>query len=234
MHKFLVSIAIASGVSLMPTFAWSQDVDQVDQTQVQTTLPLADLRRFGEVFDRIKKAYVEPVSDKKLIEDAVRGMLTGLDPHSAYLAPKQYSELQVQTSGQFGGVGIEISQDDGVIRVITPIDDTPAMRAGIKPGDLIIKIDGKVIQSIGVEKAISLMRGEAGSKIVLTIVRDEEKSPFDLTLKRDLINVTSVRARFGDENVAYLRISHFPRHSARDLNKHLKELQEQKTYCFRS
>jgi carboxyl-terminal processing protease len=229
MHKFLVSIAIASGVSLMPTFAWSQDVDQVDQTEVQTTLPLADLRRFGEVFDRIKKAYVEPVSDKKLIEDAVRGMLTGLDPHSAYLAPKQYSELQVQTSGQFGGVGIEISQDDGIIRVITPIDDTPAMRAGIKPGDLIIKIDGKVIQSIGVEKAISLMRGEAGSKIVLTIVRDEEKSPFDLTLKRDLINVTSVRSRFVDENVAYLRISQFQRHSARDLNKHLKELQEQKT-----
>lgn len=226
MRKRLVSVFFAITFCLPATHAWSGQADEIAPASAKSTLPLADLRRFAEVFDRIKKAYVEPVPDKQLIEDAVRGMLTGLDPHSAYLAAKQYSDLQIQTSGQFGGVGIEISQDEGVIRVITAIDDTPAMGAGIKAGDLIIKIDGKVIQSIGVEKAIALMRGEAGSKIVLTIVRDEQQAPFDLTLTRAIINVTSVRSKILSESIAYLRISQFQRHSARDLNKQLMQLQE--------
>lgn len=221
-----LSTALALSSSL--TVSAEDKVSDQGEPSLSKKLPLAELRRFGEVFDRIKKAYVEPVSDSQLIEDAVRGMLMGLDPHSSYLAPKEYSELQIQTSGQFGGVGIEISQEDGIIRVITPIDGTPAMRAGIKAGDLIIKIDGKVIQSIGIEKAISLMRGKVGSEIVLTVVRDGEGPAFDVTLNRDLINVTSVRSRLLGEDVGYLRISQFQHQTARDLKRKLKEMQEGK------
>ncbi|MGB1239164.1 MAG: S41 family peptidase [Pseudomonadales bacterium] len=190
-------------------------------------LPLAELRRFSEVFDRIKEAYVEPVSDKKLLEDAIRGMLSGLDPHSSYLLPEAFKELQVQTSGQFGGVGIEVNQDDGMIRVITPIDDTPAMRAGIKPGDLIVKIDGKAVQSIGLEGAIAMMRGKPGSPIVLSIVRDAAQAPFDITIKRDIIRITSVRSKMLSEGVGYVRITQFQHHTGRDLAKELKRLSDE-------
>ncbi len=231
MQNRLLTVLISTALALSSNLSFAEQKESSAQSKKDSekTLPLEELRRFGEVFDRIKKAYVEPVSDSQLIEDAVSGMLIGLDPHSSYLAPSEYSELQIQTSGQFGGVGIEISQEDGIIRVITPIDDTPAMRAGIKPGDLIIKIDGKVIQSIGVEKAIALMRGKVGSEIVLTVVRDGEGSPFDVTLKRDLINVMSVRSRYLDEGIGYVRISQFQHQTARDLNKQLVELQAQKT-----
>lgn len=226
MHKMLVSIL--AGVVFIATPMIAHSADATKETEANNTpknLPLEEIRRFSEVFDRIKKSYVEPVSDGKLLEDAVRGMLEGLDPHSSYLAPQEYSELQIQTSGQFGGVGIEISQEEGVIRVITPIDDTPASEAGIKPGDLIIKIDGKIIQSIGVEEAIGLMRGKPGSEIVLTIVRDEQPEPFELKLKRALINVTSVRSRFLEPQLGYVRISQFQHQSATDLKKILVEMQ---------
>jgi carboxyl-terminal processing protease len=231
MQNRLITVLISTALTLSSSWAIAEQQETPTPSKVdpEKTLPLEELRRFGEVFDRIKKAYVEPVSDSKLIEDAVSGMLMGLDPHSSYLAPNEYSELQIQTSGQFGGVGIEISQEDGIIRVITPIDDTPAMRAGIKSGDLIIKIDGKVIQSIGVEKAIALMRGKVGSEIILTVVRDGEGSPFDVALKRDLISVTSVRSRFLEDGIGYVRISQFQHQTARDLNKQLVELQEKQT-----
>ncbi|MEH6443613.1 MAG: S41 family peptidase [Oceanospirillaceae bacterium] len=230
MYKVLLTVLVGSVISLTSPvlFAAEKNAATEKNELIKKNLPLAELRRFGEVFDRIKKAYVEPVADSKLIEDAIAGMLSGLDPHSSYLAPNEYSELQIQTSGQFGGVGIEISQEDGVIRVITPIDDTPAERAGIKPGDLIIKIDGEIIQSIGVQKAIALMRGEVDSDIVLTIVRDSEKSAFDISLKRALINVTSVRSRFLEEGIAYVRISQFQRFTARDLNKKLRAMNQEK------
>ncbi|NQZ31683.1 MAG: S41 family peptidase [Oceanospirillaceae bacterium] len=221
-------VSILAGVVFIATPMIAHSADATKETEANNTpknLPLEEIRRFSEVFDRIKKSYVEPVSDGKLLEDAVRGMLEGLDPHSSYLAPQEYSELQIQTSGQFGGVGIEISQEEGVIRVITPIDDTPASEAGIKPGDLIIKIDGKIIQSIGVEEAIGLMRGKPGSEIVLTIVRDEQPEPFELKLKRALINVTSVRSRFLEPQLGYVRISQFQHQSATDLKKILVEMQ---------
>lgn len=229
MYRKLVSIVVGTMLTTVSLNLFSADAsDTVDRQVTQKQLPLDEIRRFSEVFDRIKKAYVEPVSDRKLLEDAVRGMLDGLDPHSSYLAPDEYSELQIQTSGQFGGVGIEISQDEGVIRVITPIDDTPAMRAGIKAGDLIIKIDGKVIQSIGVDQAILLMRGKPGSEIILTVVRDDEAKPFDVPLKRALISVTSVRTRFLEPQIAYVRISQFQHQTAADLNSELEKMQRDK------
>jgi len=225
MHKFWVSM-IAGASVLVSSQLMAEDAGSAVEAEKIKPLPLEEIRRFTEVFDRIKKAYVEPVSDKQLLEDAVRGMLGGLDPHSTYLAPDEYSELQVQTSGQFGGVGIEISQEEGVIRVITPIDDTPAMKAGIKAGDLIIKIDGKIIQSIGIEAAISLMRGKPGSEIVLSVVRGEDTKAFDVTLKRALINVTSIRSRFLEPKLGYIRISQFQHQTASDLNKVLKKMQQ--------
>ena len=228
MNKNWLGLALSSSLLLGAASAWSDDKaqDQVDIATIEKSLPLAELRRFSEVFDRIKAAYVEPVSDSKLLADAVKGMLTGLDPHSTYLVEEDYSELQAQTSGQFGGVGVEVSQNDGVIRVISPIDDTPAMKAGIKAGDLIIKIDGKIIQSIGVDKAIGLMRGEPGSKIVLTIVRDTKKSAFEVSLERALISVTSVTSRLLEPSIAYLRISQFQRHTAKDMHLALSKMQD--------
>ncbi|EPJ44876.1 MAG: carboxyl-terminal protease [Osedax symbiont Rs1] len=226
-----VLVLSAFTFSVMPFVAQPAVAAKIDastearERQVEESLPLAEIRRFSEVFDRIKAAYVEPVSDSKLLEDAIRGMLIGLDPHSSYLVEDQFSDLQEQTSGQFSGVGIEISQSEGVIRVITPIDDTPAMRAGIKAGDLIIKIDAKIIQSIGVEKAIGMMRGKPGSEVVLTIVRDSEKAPFDISIERAIIKVTSVRSRTLAEGIGYIRISQFQHRTAEDMKKALDEFQ---------
>jgi len=228
MYRAIVSVVVSAVLSLSISTAYAADEESSEggKFDPEKSLPLAELRRFSEVFDRIKQAYVEPVSDAKLLEDAVRGMLIGLDPHSSYLSAEDYSELQIQTSGQFGGVGIEISQEDGMIRVITPIDDTPAMHAGIKPGDLIIKIDGKIIQSIGLDQAIAMMRGKPGTEIVLSIIRDGSDKPLEISLKRDIIRVTSVRSRYVDEGIGYLRISQFQHHTARDLDKALEKMQQ--------
>ncbi|MCJ8339530.1 MAG: S41 family peptidase [Pseudomonadales bacterium] len=229
MYRAIVTVLVSTVLSLSISTAYAADDESLEGGKLnpEKNLPLAELRRFSEVFDRIKQAYVEPVSDAELLEDAVRGMLTGLDPHSSYLSADDYSELQIQTSGQFGGVGIEISQEDGMIRVITPIDGTPAMEAGIKPGDLIIKIDDVIIRSIGLDQAIAMMRGKPGTLIVLTIVRDDADKPIEISLKRDIIRVTSVRSRYVDDGIGYLRISQFQHHTARDLDKALKQMQQQ-------
>ena len=156
-------------------------------------LPLDELRTFAEVFDRIKAAYVEPVSDKVLLENAIKGMLSNLDPHSAYLEPEAFLELQESTSGEFGGLGIEVGMEDGFVKVVSPIDDTPASKAGIQPGDLIVKIDGQPTKGLSMMEAVDKMRGKAGSKIELTLVRDGGR-PFDLTLTRAVIKVRSVKS----------------------------------------
>ncbi|MCJ8299557.1 MAG: S41 family peptidase [Pseudomonadales bacterium] len=231
MYRAIVTVLVSTVLSLSISTAYAADDESLESGKLnpEKNLPLAELRRFSEVFDRIKQAYVEPVSDAELLEDAVRGMLTGLDPHSSYLSADEYSELQIQTSGQFGGVGIEISQEDGMIRVITPIDGTPAMEAGIKPGDLIIKIDDVIIRSIGLDQAIAMMRGKPGTPIVLTIVRDDADKPIEISLKRATIKVTSVRSRYVDDGIGYLRISQFQHHTARDLDKALEQMQQQGT-----
>ena len=173
------------------------------------TLPYEDLRTFTEIFGRIKRDYVEPVSDKKLLEDAVRGMLSGLDPHSAYLVAEEYQELKEGTTGQFGGLGIEVTMENGFIKVVSPIDDTPAQKAGIKTGDLIIKLDDKPVKGMSLTDAVKMMRGEPGSKIVLTIVREGLEAPLKLTLTRDIIKVKSVKSRMLEKGYGYVRISSF-------------------------
>lgn len=192
----------------------------------ETSIPLEEIRLFTEVFERIKNAYVEPVDDAKLLEDAVRGMLEGLDPHSVYLEPQAFSELQTHTSGEFGGLGIEVGMEDGFVRVIAPIDDTPAQRAGIKAGDLIVKLGDQPVQGMDLSDAVKLMRGKPGSELILTIVRDGEDKPLEITVVRDVIRVASVKQRLLDDGIGYLRITQFQVNTGKDLQKAIERLQE--------
>ncbi|MDH3870918.1 MAG: S41 family peptidase [Gammaproteobacteria bacterium] len=173
------------------------------------TLPVEELRTFSDVFGRIKNDYVESVEDKELLENAIRGMLTGLDPHSAYLDIDQFKELQVGTTGQFGGLGIEVGMENGFVKVIAPIDDTPAQRAGIKAGDLIIRLDDSPVKGMTLSDAVKVMRGKPGTDIELTIVRDGLDKPLQVTITRDIIKVKSVKSRILEPGYGYLRISQF-------------------------
>ncbi|TBU87433.1 S41 family peptidase [Phytopseudomonas dryadis] len=188
-------------------------------------LPLDELRTFAEVMDRIKAAYVEPVSDKTLLENAIKGMLSNLDPHSAYLDPQAFLELQESTSGEFGGLGIEVGMEDGFVKVVSPIDDTPASRAGIQPGDLIVKIDGKPTKGLSMMEAVEKMRGKAGSKIVLTLVRDGGR-PFDVELARAVIKVTSVKSQLLDPGYGYIRVTQFQVNTGEEVGKALNKLRK--------
>jgi carboxyl-terminal processing protease len=189
-------------------------------------LPLDDLRTFAEVMDRIKSAYVEPVSDKTLLENAIKGMLSNLDPHSAYLEPDAFRDLQESTSGEFGGLGIEVGTEDGFIKVISPIDDTPASEAGIQPGDLIIKIDGQLTKGLSMMEAVDKMRGKAGSKILLTLVR-EGGLPFDVELTRAVIKVKSVKSQLLDDGYGYIRVTQFQINSGAEVGKALAKLRKE-------
>nr|WP_298138488.1 S41 family peptidase [uncultured Pseudomonas sp.] len=189
----------------------------------QAPLPLDELRTFAEVMDRIKAAYVEPISDKTLLENAIKGMLSNLDPHSAYLEPEDFRDLQESTSGEFGGLGIEVGTEDGFIKVITPIDDTPASAAGIQPGDLIVKIDGQPTKGLSMIEAVDKMRGKAGSKIELSLVREGGK-PFDVVLTRAVIKVRSVKSQLLENNYGYLRITQFQVNTGEEVGKALAKL----------
>jgi carboxyl-terminal processing protease len=192
-----------------------------------TTLPLEDLKTFTEIFGRIKQDYVEPVSDKKLLEDAVRGMLSGLDPHSAYLVAEEYQDLKEGTTGQFGGLGIEVTMENGFIKVVSPIDDTPAQRAGIKTGDLIIRLDDKPVKGMTLGDAVKMMRGEAGSKILLTVVREGSEAPLKISLVRDIIKSKSVKSKMLDKNYGYVRISSFQSSTGENLKEALASLKKE-------
>lgn len=190
------------------------------------TLPLEDLRTFTEIFAKIKNDYVEPIEDKALLENAIRGMLAGLDPHSAYLVPDDYKELQAGTSGEFGGLGIEVGMEDGFVKVISPIDDTPADRAGVKAGDLVIRLDDTPVKGMALSDAVKIMRGKPGTDIVLTIVRDGEDKPLNITITRDVIRVTSVKSRILDPGYGYVRISQFQSRTGDNLREALENLEE--------
>ena len=190
-------------------------------------IPLEEIRQFTDVFGAIKANYVEPVDDKKLIQEAISGMLTGLDPHSAFLDAEAFKDLQVGTQGEFGGLGIEVGAEDGAVRVIAPIDDTPAARAGIKSGDLIIKIDDKLTRGMTLAEAVKLMRGKKGTTIVLTIARKGETKPLEFKLVRDVIRVQSVRSRVIEPGYGFIRISQFQERTVEDLVKHVNDLYKQ-------
>jgi len=191
------------------------------------SLPIEELRAFTEVFGAIKTNYVEPVEDKKLITEAINGMLTGLDPHSAYLDQEAFKELQVGTQGQFGGLGIEVGMEDGFVKVVSPIEDTPAFRAGIKPGDLIVKLDDTPVKGMSLNDAVKRMRGKPNTQITLTISRKGETAPVIVTLTRAVIRVQSVKSKMLEPGYAWIRVSQFQEATAESLVKHLDGLFKQ-------
>jgi len=190
-------------------------------------LPIAELRAFTEVFGAIKSNYVEPVEDKKLITEAINGMLSGLDPHSAYLDADAFKDLQVSTHGQFGGLGIEVGMEDGFVKVVSPIEDTPAFKAGIKPGDLIIKLDDTPVKGMTLQDAVKRMRGKPNTQIVLTIARKGEAQPIVVSLTRAVIKVQSVKSKFIESGFAWVRVSQFQEGTAEGMVRHLDGLFKQ-------
>lgn len=204
----------------------AQDQTEANSVDInsETPLPLEELRTFTEAFVRIKAAYVEEVSDEDLIESAIGGMLAGLDPHSVYLDPDGYDELQTGTSGKFGGLGIEIVGENGYIKIVSPIDDTPAERAGLLSGDLIVSIDGQSLRDTPLQEAVDMMRGDPGTAINLTIVREGENAPFDVELERAVIKVRSVRSRTLEPGYGYIRISQFQASTAETLRAQIRNM----------
>lgn len=193
----------------------------------ETPIPLEGLRAFTDAYARIKNDYVEEVDDKELLENAIRGMLTGLDPHSSYLNAEEFKDLQIGTSGEFGGLGIEVGMESGFVKVISPIDDTPAERAGVQAGDLIIRLDDKPVKGMTLNDAVKIMRGKPGTVLTLTIIREGEEKPLKLPLTRAVIQVKSVKSRMLDERFGYVRITQFQSHTAEALTKAVEELKKE-------
>lgn len=203
--------------ALAPELAPAAAPKSQSQQQPRGQLPLQELRNFTEIFERIRTSYVEEVDDKTLLEYAINGMLSSLDPHSAYLQPDAFSDLQENTSGKFGGLGIEVGQQDGLILVVTPIDDTPAQKAGIKAGDLIVSLDGEAVMGMNLNDAVERMRGAPGSKITLEVRRKNEKELLTFTLIRAEIKVASVRTEKLSGDIGYVRITQFQENTGGEL-----------------
>ena len=224
-HILVLASGLVLGVSLITGHhVWADREIFGDETEL---LPLEELRAFTYVLDRIKQSYVESTDDKELLESAIRGMLAGLDPHSAYLDVDAYKDLRVGTSGEFGGLGIEVGMEDGFIKVISPIDDTPAERAGIKAGDLIIRLDDTPVKGMSLSDAVKMMRGKPNTSILLTIVREGEDKPLKITVVRDRIHVKSVKSNLLEPGLGYVRITQFQSRTAHNLRNILTELNKE-------
>jgi carboxyl-terminal processing protease len=219
----LVGVGLLAGLLVSLHFAAVAD----KTTELPSPLPVEELRAFSEVFGRIKSDYVEPVSDKKLITEAINGMLSGLDPHSAYLDADGFKELQAGTQGEFGGLGIEVGMEDGLVKVISPIEDTPAFTAGVKSGDLIIKLDDTLVKGLTLNDAVKRMRGKPGSSIMLTIVRKNEPKPLQISVTRAIIKVQSVKSKLVEPGYGFVRVTQFQEHSGENLATALSNLQKQ-------
>ncbi|MBU2090167.1 MAG: S41 family peptidase [Alphaproteobacteria bacterium] len=226
--KHFSRIAIVGAVALVAIAGFTLGDTLQAQTgqNGQRSETYRQLNLFGEVFERVRADYVEEVSDEKLIETAINGMLTALDPHSGYLTAKSYQDMQVQTRGEFGGLGIEVTMEQGMVKVVSPIDDTPAFRAGLQPGDFIVQLDGEQVLGLTLAEAVERMRGRVGSEIKLTIRRGATE-PFEVTLKRDVIRIQSVRSRLID-NAGYIRLTTFNEQTMTGLEKALADLKKQK------
>jgi carboxyl-terminal processing protease len=222
------SLALAAGVVLGVSGTFTYSV-LAEKPAPQDQLPLKDLQAFVEILNRVKTDYVEPVKDETLLENAVRGMLSGLDPHSAYLDKEEYKDMSVATTGKFGGLGIEVQLQNGLVKVVSPIDDTPAAKAGVKAGDLIVKIDDAPVKGMSLNDAVNKMRGDPGSKIQLTLVRENVPAPIVLDLKRDIIKVASVRGRMLQPGFGYIRISQFTTSTGKSLDDEIDKLKKDGT-----
>lgn len=219
MSQLSVSIMAAQASSVED----NTSIEKAEQAEIEE-LPLDQLRNFSDIFARIKSDYVEDVSDKELLENAIRGMLSGLDPHSNYLDPEEYKELRIGTTGQFGGLGIQVGMEDGFVKVISPIDDTPAYKAGIKAGDLIIRLNKKSVKDMNLNDAVKLMRGKPGTPIELSVVREGTEEPIKFVLKRAIIKVKSVKSTLIEPGFGYVRISTFQSKTAKHLKDAIEKL----------
>lgn len=200
------------------------DIADASEDTLKPRLPLNELRVFAEAFDRVSSAYVEEIDDRTLLENAIKGMLSQLDPHSAYLDRDSFSELQESTTGNYGGLGLEVGMEDGFVRVIAPMDDTPAAKAGVEPGDLIVQLDEQPVKGMSLSEAIEAMRGEPGSVIKLTVVRDGDPTPLELKLTREIIQVASVRQRLLEDGYGYIRIAQFQSSTGSEVEKAVGKL----------
>ncbi|MGH8850955.1 MAG: S41 family peptidase, partial [Casimicrobiaceae bacterium] len=214
----LIGIGAVLGLLLSLNFS------ALAEREARLPIPYEDLQLFSAVFGRIKSDYVEVVPDDKLIREAINGMVHGLDPHSDFLDADAFKELQINTQGKFGGLGIEVGSEDGVIKVISPIEDTPAFRAGIKSGDLIVKIDDLSTRGLALSKAVDKMRGKPGTQIVLTVVRKDAEAPLTFNLTREVINFRSVRAKLVEPGYGYVRVVQFQEHTGEDVAKAIRDL----------
>lgn len=220
--KRLAYVALGAALGATATFGFLPAASGAGEA---VTSIYHQLDLFSEAFETVRAKYVEPVKDSDLINNAIEGMVTSLDPHSDYMTAKQLADFQVQATGQFGGVGIEIQMEDGLLKVISPIDDTPAAKAGIKAGDYIAAVDGAAIQGLGMDKALEKMRGKPGSKVTLTILREGAKKPFDVTMTRAIIHVERVKWH-AEKNIGYIRLTGFNEATDKDLEKAVKDLQK--------
>jgi carboxyl-terminal processing protease len=214
---------LAAAVVAVVLFSLRQDLGAASPNSADT---YKQLNLFGEVFERVRADYVDDVSDNSLVESAINGMLTSLDPHSNYLNTKNFNDMKVQTRGEFGGLGIEVSMENGLVKVVSPIDDTPAARAGLKPGDLITHLDGEPVQGMTLPEAVEKMRGPVSSEIKLTI-RREGRDPFDVKLTRATIRIQSVRSHLEGDNIGYIRVTTFNEQTDTGLNNAMKSLKQQ-------
>ncbi|MEA5098286.1 MAG: S41 family peptidase [Burkholderiaceae bacterium] len=214
----LIGLGMVAGIAVATQFS------ALAQKQGNSPLPLEELRQLADVFGLIKSDYVEPVDDKKLLTEAISGMVSSLDPHSAYLDKKAFKELKEGTQGKFVGLGIEVGMEDGYVKVISPIEDSPAYRAGLKPGDLITRLDNTPVKGMTLEQAVKRMRGEPHTKITLTIARKDEAKPLIVTIVREEIQVKSVKAKFVEPGYAWLRVSQFQEPTVADLAKKINAL----------
>jgi carboxyl-terminal processing protease len=221
--QFKTALVLVFGIFLGISASLTGNVLANKQAETEG-LPLDQLRNFSDIFARIKSDYVEKVEDKTLLEYAIRGMLSGLDPHSTYLSPDEYNELRIGTTGEFGGLGIQVGMEDGFVKVISPIDDTPAYNAGLHAGDLIIRLDEQSVKGLTLNDAVKIMRGKPGTDIVLTVVREGEDKPLKFTVTRDIIKVKSVKSRLLDAGYGYIRISNFQSGTGPQLKKAIDKL----------
>jgi carboxyl-terminal processing protease len=231
-NGLLLGAAFLAGIAVSPEMARLSHhigiatafADNADTADTADTYRLLSL--FGDVFERVRADYVEPVGDRELVENSINGMLTGLDPHSSYMNAKAFQDMQVQTRGEFGGLGLEVTQDNGFIKVISPIDDTPAARAGIKAGDLILSLDGKSVQGLSLNDAVDKMRGAPNSKITLTIKREGVEKPIEVSMKREIIHIQVVRSSL-EGDIGYIRLSQFTEQSDSGIRQAVQKLQAQ-------
>ena len=221
------------GSGLMLGLMLSLTYSAVAEKMAQPQLPLEDLRAFAEVFGKIKNDYVEPVTDKKLISEAISGMLTGLDPHSTYMDVDAFKDMQASTQGEFGGLGIEVGMEDGLVKVISPIEDSPAYKVGIKSGDLIMKLDDTPVKGLSLNDAVKRMRGKPDTSIVLTVLRKNETKPLLFTLVRAIIKNKSVKYKMTEPGYAYARVTQFQEHTGEDLAKAIKIMHDENKGPFK-